>query len=218
MNLPDNILRSGVPHAVETNLVTRHAINPRHTFLDTEPPTEAGDSDPSGDLPRHGKGELDEVAPTVPSEHLRDNVQALDKHGHTDNWQSLGQEHWHDNRQAAEGTVFKDNHQSLGPTPAIQEKKLYLEKKSIKDLRLKVAQRNTARSAPELREAHTATLPASAAVSGVALRKGADKKQTSAALSNAKQQEDDALRARMKKLKATVRDVNDTLSDLDPQP
>jgi hypothetical protein len=228
--LPDNIFRSGVPHAVETNLVTRNAINPRHAFSDTNPAVQDALAD-SAELASHSAKHADDVdAPVVAGEQFTDNLQAvdepqftdnwqaLDKTNITDNWQSLGKAHQQDNMQGVDTDAFNDNRQSLGPSQSIQEQKLYLEKKSIRDNRQKVTSTIVQRAAPQL-PAHVdpeKNVQSSAPQSLVNASTGTHDKAAVAGASQAT--EDDELRARMKKLKATVRDVSDTLSELAPKP
>jgi hypothetical protein len=233
LQLPDNIFRSGVPHAVETNLVTRNAVNPRHAFSDSNPAEQDASSDNAEHAAHEAKLAGDNNAPVVPSEHftdnlqaegkskLTDNLQALDKSNITDNWQSLGKAHQQDNLQEVGADAFNDNRQSLGPSQSIQEQKLYLEKKSIKDNRQKVASSMVQRAAPQM-PSHLAAspVPSSATQTPLNATAGTQNKATTAGVTHST--EDDELRARMKKLKATVRDVNHTLSDLahkpDPEP
>jgi hypothetical protein len=227
--LPDNIFRSGVPHAVETNLVTRNAVNPRHAFSDNNPATQDESPEDAEHAAHLAKLAGDIHAPVVPGEHVTDNLQAegkpkfidnlqaLDKTNITDNWQSLGKTHQQDNLQAVDTDAFHDNRQSLGPSQSIQEQKLYLEKKSIKDNRQKVAASTVQRAAAQM-PAHVpaSTVLSSAPQASLNATAGSQNKATAAGASQAT--EDDELRARMKKLKATVRDVNDALSDLEPKP
>jgi hypothetical protein len=227
--LPDNIFRSGVPHAVETNLVTRNAINPRHAFSDNNPAAQDGSPDNAEHAAHEGKLAGDIHAPVVPGEHLTDNLQALekskltdnlqtlDKTNITDNWQSLGKAHQQDNMQDVGTDAFNDNRQSLGPSQSIQEQKLYLEKKSIKDNRQKVASSMVQRAAPQM-PSHVAASPVSSSASQTPVNATAGTQYKATAAGVTQPTEDDELRARMKKLKATVRDVNHTLSDLAPKP
>ena len=260
MNSPENILRSGVPHAVETNLVTRHAINPRHTFLDTDASVEGESKEltDASQVPAHVHEALP-PAPVIEAEHLHDNIQAVDQTAFTDNWQSvsahevqdnwqsagshevsdkwqsLGKTHQHDNLQSVPIDAMQDNQQSLGGRASIEEKKLYLEKKSIRDNRQKVVDTPLERAAPQW---HTP------AVTGQSERQGADANAVPKTVPNTtlhegpnsgpnavaqawtsaaqheleKALDDDALRARMQKLKATVRVVNNSLSELDHKP
>jgi hypothetical protein len=226
--LPDNIFRSGVPHAVETNLVTRNAINPRHAFSEDNPAAQDASPNDAEHAAHLAKLAGDIHAPVVPGEHLTDNLQALekskftdnlqalDKTNITDNWQSLGKADQQDNLQAVGTDTFNDNRQSLGPSQSIQEQKLYLEKKSIKDNRQKVASTIVQRAAPQM-PVHEAASPVSSSAAQASVKAtGTQYKATAAGASQPA--EDDELRARMKKLKATVRDVNDALSDLEPKP
>lgn len=227
--MPDNIFRSGVPHAVETNLVTRNAINPRHAFSDTNAEAQDALAD-SAELASHSAIHADDVdAPVVAGEQFTDNLQAvdepqftdnwqaLDKTNVTDNWQSLGKTHQQDNMQGVDTDAFHDNLQSLGPSQSIQEQKLYLEKKSIRDNRQKVTSTVVQRAAPQMPpHVPASTVQPSASQTPVNPITGTHDK---AAVAGASQPtEDDELRARMKKLKATVRDVSDTLSELAPKP
>lgn len=251
--MPDNILRSGVPHAVETNLVTRHAINPRHSFSDQQRvmdtnPAEGVAPAPSEHSPKGAN------APVVPPEAWADNWQATDTQHPQDNWQSLDHAHVQDNLQALPQAHHSDNLQNAGGPERIEEKKLYLEKKSIRDNRQKVATAQVTRAAPQggagesplaagLVASHSvsasATVPVHSSVpaavhasvdASATARHRATGEQARQALKRdaaafaevktgaSKSSEDDALRARMKKLKATVRDINDSLRDLDPKP
>lgn len=256
MNSPENILRSGVPHAVETNQVTRHAINPRHTFLETDAPVEGESKEltDASQVPAHVH-EAQPPAPVIEAEHLHDNVQAVGKkalsdnwqpvsadevqdnwqsagsHAVSDNWQSLGKNHQHDNLQSVPIDAMQDNQQSLGGTAFIEEKKLYLEKKSIRDNRQKVVDTPLERAAPQwhtpavtgqsekqgtVANAAPKTVPNTASDEGP---NSVAQAWTSAAKHELeKALDDDALRARMQKLKATVRVVNNSLSELDHKP
>lgn len=227
--MPDNIFRSGVPHAVETNLVTRNAVNPRHAFSDSNPAAEDAPPDAAEHAAHEANLAGDTTAPVVPGEHLTDNLQALEKSKFTDNlqsldqtnitdnWQSLGKAHQQDNMQEVGTDAFNDNRQSLGPSQSIQEQKLYLEKKSIKDNRQKVTSTIVQRAAPQM-PSHVATssVPSSATQTPSNAKAVSSKKAAVASVTHPT--EEDELRARMEKLKATVRDVNHTLSDLAPKP
>ena len=206
-----------MPHAVETNLVTRNAVNPRHAFSDSNPAAQDASPDQADQAAHAAKLAGDINAPVLPSDHFTDNLQALDTTNITDNWQSLGKAHHHDNLQEVGTDAFSDNRQSLGPSQSIQEQKLYLEKKSIKDNRQKVPSSNVQRAAPEMPAYVTASpVQSNASQTPVNAAAGTHHKATSAGVTQPT--EDDELRARMKKLKATVRDVNHTLSDLAPKP
>jgi hypothetical protein len=227
--LPDNIFRSGVPHAVETNLVTRNAINPRHAFSGSNPAAQDASADHAEHAAHEAKLAGDTHAPVVPGEYFTDNLQAegkpkftdnlqaLEKTNITDNWQSLGKAHQQDNMQDVDTDAFNDNRQSLGPSQSIQEQKLYLEKKSIRDNRQKVVSSVVQRAAPQM-PAHVAASPVSSAASQAPVDATAGTQYKATAVGSTQPTEDDELRARMKKLKATVRDVNHTLSDLAPKP
>lgn len=203
--VPDDIFRSGVPHAVETNLVTRHAINPRHTFLETDPKA------PSQSPERPAGPEA--------SQAFADNWQSVGKPAQADNFQTLGKDHHQDNLQNIQRDAFQDNLQSLGASESIQETKVYFEKKSIKDNVQKVAETAMTRAAPQLPVVSQAPVVNHPAVSKSAKPRLGKTMQhklpDKASPSSARTQEEDELRARMQKLKASVRDVNDTLSDLD---
>ncbi len=117
----------------------------------------------------------------------------VDEPQFTDNWQSLGKAHQQDNMQGVDTDAFHDNRQKVTST---------------------VVQR----AAPQL-PAHVdpvKKVQSSAPQSLVNATTGTHDKATVAGASQAT--EDDELRARMKKLKATVRDVSDTLSELAPKP
>lgn len=270
LNVTDKILRSGVPHAVETSLVTRNAINPKHAFLEVDPSKERAlvDFDKS-DAESPSSSQTDPVAKSVPENlnaggtgpllqtalktretlstskaHIRDNIQALDKLAQSDNWQSLGLEKTQDNHQLVESTqriqkeihrirkkksienwqtkpddTVADNFQSLGQSQHIQETKLYLEKKSIKDNRQKAPEIKLNRAMPDLSTAGQTPQPSNPAHSQVTTD-SSDKKSLSRGERNAfeaESVEEDALQMRMKKIKASVRDVNDTLSDFNPK-
>ena len=216
MNSPENILRSGVPHAVETNLVTRHAINPRHTFLETDASVEGESKEltDASQVPAHVHEALP-PAPVIEAEHLHDNVQALDQTAFTDNWQSLGKTHQQDNLQSVPIDAMQDNQQSLGGTASIEEKKLYLEKKSIRDNRQKVVDTPLERAAPLW---HTPAVTGQSESQGTVANAVAQAWTSAAQHELEKALDDDALRARMQKLKATVRVVNNSLSELDHKP
>ena len=216
--LPDHIFRSGVPHAVETNLVTRNAVNPRHAFSDKDQAADNAQTD-GADGPTLAPRSVNETdAPVVAGEHLNDNIQALGKDKLSDNWQSIGKAHVQDNLQDVATDAFNDNRQSLGPSQSIQDNKLYLEKKSIRDNRQKVVSGNVQRTAPQLPQEVSAAVSSQTKATQSTARAASSKLQNSAGGSISKPTEEDELRARMKKLKATVRDVKDTLSDLEPKP
>ncbi len=236
-DVTDDIFRSGVPHAVETNLATRNAVNPRHAFLDVDPAVEraaldlqaASEPTPKPEetpppSPLVVKEEPVHVSPTQQSdvlntrdtlsatkEHIRDNIQALEKLAHSDNWQSVGKEAYRDNRQRLGKEHYLDNDQSLGATQSIHDSKFYLEKKSIRDNRQKISESATQRAAPQF------PVPAKTTSVHTAHPVSENKAQVKPSISARVTQDDDEFRARMKKLKATVRDVNDSLSDLDPK-
>jgi len=252
MNSPENILRSGVPHAVETNLVTRHAINPRHTFLETDASVEGESKEltDASQVPAHVHEALP-PAPVIEAEHLHDNIQAVDQtaftdnwqsvsahevqdnwqsvsahevqdnwqsagsHQVSDNWQSLGKTHQHDNLQSVPIDAMQDNQQSLGGRASIEEKKLYLEKKSIRDNRQKVVDTPLERAAPLW---HTPAVTGQSESQGTVANAVAQAWTSAAQHELEKALDDDALRARMQKLKATVRVVNNSLSELDHKP
>jgi hypothetical protein len=229
LQLPENIFRSGVPHAVETNLVTRNAVNPRHAFSDKNPEAQDALAD-STEHSAHSAKEVGDVdAPVVAGEHFTDNLQAVDKSKYTDNlqaldktnvtdnWQSLGKAHLQDNLQDVDTDAFHENRQSLGDSQSIQEQKLYLEKKSIRDNRQKVTSTVAQRAAPQL-PVHTSASPLQNSASSLPVTPTSGTPNNAMLAVATKLTEDDELRARMKKLKATVRDVNHTLSDLAPKP
>jgi len=192
--LPENIFRSGVPHAVETNLVTRNAVNPRHAFSDTNAEAQDALAD-SAEHAAHSEKEVGDVdAPVVAGEHITDNLQDVD----TD--------------------AFHDNRQSLGDSQSIHEQKLYLEKKSIRDNRQKVTSTIVQRVAPQLPVQQTSAPPLQNSASSMPVTPTSGTPNNAMLAVATKLTEDDELRARMKKLKATVRDVSDTLSDLAPKP
>ena len=211
-------------------MVTRNAVNPRHAFSDTNPEAQ----DPLPDSTEHAahtaKQAVDGDAPVVAGEHITDNLQgadkpkftdnwqALDTTNVTDNWQSLGKAHLQDNLQDVDTDAFHDNLQSLGHTQSIQEQKLYLEKKSIRDNRQKVATTFVQREAPQLPAQAVASNAVQPNATQPVAHALADQSQNPPSASPSHPLEDDELRARMKKLKATVRDVNHTLSDLAPKP
>ncbi len=210
--------------------MTRNAINPRHAFSENNSSAEDVPPDDAEHAAHLAKLAGDIHAPVVPGEHVTDNwqaegkpkfidnLQALDKTNITDNWQSLGKAHQQDNMQGVDTDAFNDNRQSLGPSQSIQEQKLYLEKKSIRDNRQKVTSTIVQRAAPQL-PAHVdpvKNVQSSAPQTPLNATTGTHDKAAVAGASQAT--EDDELRARMKKLKATVRDVSDTLSELAPKP
>jgi transcription-repair coupling factor (superfamily II helicase) len=210
-------------------LVTRNAINPRHAFSDTNPAVQDALAD-SAEHASHSAKHADDVdAPVVAGEHFTDNLQAvdepkftdnwqaLDKTNITDNWQSLGKAHQQDNMQGVDTDAFHDNRQSLGPSQSIQEQKLYLEKKSIRDNRQKVTSSIVQRAAPQM-PAHVSDSPVQSNAPQRPVNQTAGTHDKAAVAGASQPTEDDELRARMKKLKATVRDVNETLSDLAPKP
>lgn len=216
--MPDHIFRSGVPHAVETNLVTRNAVNPRHAFSENDLAADHAQPDGAHSPTLAPRSRNETAAPVVAGEHLTDNIQALNKDKLSDNWQSLGKAHVQDNLQDVATDAFNDNRQSLGPSQSIQDNKLYLEKKSIKDNRQKVVSGNVQRAKPQLPQEVSAAVPSQTKSTEATVRATSSHLQNSAGGSTSKSVDDDELRARMQKLKATVRDVNDTLSDLEPKP
>ncbi len=233
MLVSEKIFRNGVPHAVETSVVTRNAINPRNVFLDIEPPEQTAADDlpivPKQGIVNHPSQLTEQQHPidhpealpqpvrvgalntrdvlSVAKAHIRDNIQALDKLAHSDNWQTLGKSHLQDNRQ------------SLGSDKHIEERKLYLEKKSIKDNRQKVSQTTPARSAPQLQQTSDDQTATRSLSSQTASTDRATQQATLPQGSKHSRQADelDAMQKRMKKIKASVREVNDTLSEIHPK-
>ena len=210
-------------------MVTRNAVNPRHAFSDNKTAAQDALAD-SAELAAYSAKHAGDVdAPVVAGEHITDNLQAVDKPEFTDNWQaldttnvtdnwqSLGKAHLQDNLQDVDTDAFHDNLQSLGPSQSIQEQKLYLEKKSIKDNRQKITATVAQRAAPQL-PVHTSEQPLQNSASSMPVTPTSGTPNNAMSAVAAKLAEDDELRARMKKLKATVRDVSDTLSDLAPKP
>lgn len=204
-DVTDDILRSGVPHAVETSVVTRHAINPRHVFLDSDPTAEKAESTD---------------APLGDQTSFADNWQKVPQQTHHTDTQTLGKEHLQDNSQAIHKDRVSDNRQSLGATQVIEEKKLYLEKKSIQDNRQKVAEKAVQRAAPPWAVQPDDVVPKSDNLRRTLKGRGANASLIAepVTLPLSKIHDDDALKARMQKLRAKVRDVNEVLSDLDPDP
>ena len=217
LQLPENIFRSGVAHAVETNLVTRNAVNPRHAFSDTNAEAQDALADSAEHAAHSAKHAGDVDAPVVAGEHITDNLQAVDKPKFTDNWQSLGKAHLQDNLQDVDTDAFHENRQSLGDSQSIHEQKLYLEKKSIRDNRQKVTSTIVQRVAPQL-PVHASAPPSQNSAPSMPVTPTSGTPNNAMSTVAAKLAEDDELRARMKKLKATVRDVSDSLSDLAPKP
>ncbi len=119
--------------------------------------------------------------------------------------------------QGVDTDAFHDNRQSLGPSQSIQEQKLYLEKKSIRDNRQKVTSSIVQRAAPQM-PAHVSDSPVQSNAPQRPVNPTAGPHDKAAVAGASQPTEDDELRARMKKLKATVRDVNEALSDLAPKP
>jgi hypothetical protein len=196
--------------------VTRNAVNPRHVFSDDNPTAQDASPDNAEHAAHLAKHAGDMNAPVVPGEHFTDNLQALDKTNITDNWQSLGKAHQQDNLQEVDTDAFNDNRQSLGPSRSIQEQKLYLEKKSIKDNRQKVVISTLQRAAPQM-PAHVSASPVQSSASQTPVNATTGTQYKPAVAGATQPTEDDELRARMKKLKATVQDVKETLSDLAPK-
>jgi hypothetical protein len=112
--MADKIFRSGAPHAVETNPVTRNAVLPRHELQATDPlQTERAVAPPS-----------DGEAPLTHSNH---SGQALAQPAA----QYRGaKSHLSENRQGLDATSLQDNLQGVGGSEHIQEDIRYHEKKT----------------------------------------------------------------------------------------
>lgn len=238
-DVTDDIFRSGVPHAVETSVVTKNAINPRNVFIESEQEAQEAVDSPivfpkpfiNANIEGAEQGGADETGPaqdypqvqesmstrddlSVTKSHIQDNIQALHQLAQSDNRQRLSKERFTDNRQAATRENLVSNYQSLGATDHIQENKLYLEKKSIKDNRQKVVE-HFERSVPHmvvdpLHASHPELTESSSKQTT-----GTSKQTPVNAQPNAHTVDDDEFQIRLKKIRANVRDVNVALEDFD---
>lgn len=226
--MADKILRNGVPHSVTTSLVTNNAVLPQNVFIQESTPAlgDAGvgdaaltseSKDSSTEVQQPPSKIAPEPTPSYPvtkeslkandpltniKSHIRDNIQALKNLAHSDNWQS-----------AHEQSVG-DNFQSVGGSRSIEEKKLYLEKKSIKSNRQLISGTRTERAA-----AHLAS-PVEVDPSGPSSKKSSTEMAEAQAIDDSlsdKQRftEDSEFQMRVKNLKRHVRNVDSTLQDLD---
>ena len=115
--MADKIFRSGAPHAVETNPVTRNAVLPRHELQATDPlQTERAVAPPSdGEAPLTHSNHLDQAV-AQPAAQYRD-----------------AKSHLSENRQGLDATSLQDNLQGVGGSEHIQEDIRYHEKKNWVD-------------------------------------------------------------------------------------
>jgi phosphoketolase len=228
--VPDEILRSGVPHNVTTSVVTRNAVLPQNIFtkedasalrdsgVDGAPPSTAmvkpahafdktsmsAESQASPNYPVTQDKLVTHDALTGIKSHIKDNIQALKNLAHSDNLQRTGKEE------------INENSQSVVALRSIQENKIFLEKKSIKSNRQLISKTTNARSA--------ASLAASNATNPSGLNSGELEAQATG-LQNVdpsptgenKSDQDSAFQQRIKKLKGHVRIVDSTLQNLDPE-
>jgi hypothetical protein len=218
VQMKDEIIRSGVAHSVETSRVTNNAVNPRNTFMDVEEEA-ASDTSPNNDLTpvdramvefdktpdaHASKGAIPDYPVTQKSlntkdklsekkSHIQDNIQALHNLAHSANKQSIGSDQ------------FSDNYQSTGPAEHIKDHVVYLEKKSIRDNWQKAPQ-SIERAAAEL------VAPSIKSVTPVAQATPSKVEISSTEPAN---NTEDKLSARMRQIKAEVRTVNNSLSDIE---
>lgn len=161
--------------------------------------------------------------------YIRDNIQALKNLAHADNWhhsardkfskniEQIASEHiTPDNKQGLQQHSVSDNFQNLGITRSIEDNKLYLEKKSIKSNRQVVAANTLERAAPTLASpgaTNSSNLsPDALSNQATGVQKGEQSPPTDSS-SNA----DNEFQMRIKKLKRHVRDVDNSLHDIDPE-
>lgn len=226
--MAEKILRNGVPHAVTTSLVTNNAVLPQNIFIQESPPAlgDAGvgdaaltseSKDSSNEFQHTPSKTAPEPAPSYPvtkdslkandplttiKSHIRDNIQALKNLAHSDNWQSANEK------------SVGDNFQSVGGSRSIEEKKLYLEKKSLKSNRQLISETRTQRAAANLAS------PNEMNPSGPSSKKSSSEMVEAQAMDNSLSDiqrftEDSEFQMRVKKLKRHVRNVDSTLQDLD---
>lgn len=226
--MADEILRNGVPHQVTTSLVTHNAVLPQNIFIkDKAPALRDSDLDDVAPSPekRDPANEFDQtsdnVAPqTVPSypvsrdklvtneallttkSHIKDNIQALKNLARSDNRQSIATD------------KLEQNLQTLGTSRSIQEQKLYLEKKSIKSNRQLISKSTTERVAPNLAPPN-ATSPGDLDSKGFESQARDFQKTDQSHKDKHRPDENNAFQMRVKKLKNQVRNVDNTLQNLD---
>ncbi len=218
VQMKDEIIRSGVAHSVETSRLTNNAVNPRNTFMDVADEASIP-TPPTQDLTPVARSivEFDKTPDTIDSKgvtpeypvkhsslntreklseaksHIKDNIQALHELAHLDNKQLIGSEQ------------FSSNYQSTGPVEHIKDHVVYLEKKSIRENRQKTPQ-STERASPEL-AVRKNELPASP---NKVLRSKAPSPDVHSVNNT-----EDRLSARMRQIKADVRTVKNSLSDIE---
>ena len=228
--MADEILRNGVPHNVTTSVVTRNAVLPQNIFIKEDAsalrdsgvdgvppglakvqPTSAfgptsGDAEPQSahNYPvSQGKLATNDSLTRIKS-HIKDNIQALKNLAHSDNLQRI------------DGDEFNENIQGLGASRSIQENKLFLEKKSIKSNRQLVSKTTNERSAASLAASNT-TSPSGLNSEGLEAQAAEFQNAATSLSDNNKPDQDSALQRRIKKLKGHVRNVDNTLQNLDPE-
>ena len=227
--MTDEILRNGVRHTVTTSLVTKNAVLPQNTFIQEEA-SALGDSGvgdaPDPSLPLEPSSEFQhttsdpsvKAAPPSPvtsnalaandalttiKSHIRDNIQALKNLAQSDNWQNI------------ELDKLNSNVQGLGTSRSIEENKLYLEKKSIKDNRQKISETTNGRDAANL--SSPAEIKATGLSSKEIERQAKEGQAGDNPLSDKNMPfEDSEFQMRVKKLKGHVRNVDSTLQNFDP--
>lgn len=241
--MTEEILRNGVPHKVATSLVTLNAVTPQNIFVDQDA-AELGNAQLNIPLTTETVQEtlqyshaaqktLKDSTPDYPAikdqhhahdalattkSHIKDNIQALKNLAQSDNWQSLPKTHGSQNIQHTGTDALSDNMQSLGRSKSIQDNKLYLEKKSIKDNRQLIAKTLSERSAPHLPTQAAQTLTSKAhAEANMQVNDQTRLKASDETPSNeTSPSSDDAFQMRVKRLKSHVKVVSSTLQDLAP--
>jgi len=159
--------------------------------------------------------------------HIRDNIQALKNLAQADNWQSIDVDKFNinvqeveskktlqDNHQNAHERSVAENFQNIGASKSIQENKLYLEKKSIKSNRQLVSESTNERASANLASTTENKL------TGLNSRKiesqsgevqDGDKSLKKKPVSS----QENEFQMRVKKLKSHVRNVDNSLQNLD---
>ena len=227
--MTDEILRNGVRHTVTTSLVTKNAVLPQNTFIQEQASAlgDSGLSDATPASPTHApssefqqtrskpdiepapspqatadKLQANDALTTIKS-HIRDNIQALKNLAQSDNWQNIDVD------------KLNSNAQGLGTSRSIEENKLYLEKKSIKDNRQKISETTNGRDAANL-SAPAEIKPTGSSSKEIERQAKVGQAGDTTLPDKNMPFEDSEFQMRVKKLKGHVRNVDSTLQNLDP--
>jgi hypothetical protein len=220
--LPNDVFLNGVPHAVQTSELTKNAINPRNAFIDHE---KNQLDDMSADFAKHAfdpikalqmQPESSEVKPSqsnYPS--TQDSFDTHDllsvsKTHLTDNMQSLHQKSASENRQLIEQASVEDNFQKLAPTLSRRDTILYKEKKNIHTNLQKIEASNSAREPATL--VQTVQSEKKSDLNAHALHADSQLPTKSA---SSRLLVEDKLRARVRKMKENIGQVNRTLKEIE---